>query len=286
MTTVDEFNATDHVKEKEDYFMASDEEAQRLSNQHWVIKDAMPSKQLVCAPVDMSRDQLCILDSGTADGTWILDLNKETGGRHIFVGTDVLESQLPTVYPSNATFHAHDINNAWPKEYKEYFDLIHQRLTLPFAGNKCKESLSALMDMVKPGGWIQLMEGTLLTTDSVEVNPCMHNYLKIVHAIYKSLGAPLTLSRDIPQWLKEAGFVNVETREIHVQMGASNKDTDLGKRGAATQRDAAKGMVEAARKLPKLPISEKLLDTFVEDFTRELGQKGACFPIMAIWAQK
>ena len=91
------------------------------------------------------------------------------------------------------------------------------------------------------------MEGTLLTPEPVERNPCMHNYLKIVRAIYISLGAPLTLSIDIPKWLKEGGFVNVETREIHVQMGASNKDADLGRKGALTQRLAAMGMVEAAR---------------------------------------
>lgn len=180
-------------------------------------------------------------------GTWVLDLNKETGGQHQFVGTDVLATQLPKNYPPNTTFHPQNINNRWPEEYLQSFDLVHQRLTLPFAGNRCQESLFALMDMVKPGGWIQLMEGTLLTPEPVERNPCMHNYLKIVRAIYISLGAPLTLSVDIPKWLEEGGFVNVETREVHVQMGASNENVDLGRKGAVTQRLAAMGMVEAAR---------------------------------------
>jgi len=185
-------------------------------------------------------------------GTWIFDLDEDSDGRHTFVGTDVLDAELPTTYPSNMMFHAQDIKNPWPREYTQLFDLVHQRLTLPFAGNKCKEALSSLTDMVKPGGWIQLLEGTLLTSDPVERNPCMHNYLRIVHAIYTSLGAPLTLSKDIPIWLEELGFVNVQTKEVKVFMGASNSNTDLGRKGAETQRLAAKGMVQAAKSKPYL----------------------------------
>lgn len=169
------------------------------------------------------------------------------GGLHTFVGTDLLGAELPTKHYPNATFHAQDINDAWPKEYSKSFDLVHQRLTLPFAGARWKEALSALMEMVKPGGWIQLLEGTLLTPNSLERNPYMNRYLQIVRAIYSSINAPLTLSTDIPAFLKESGFVNVQTLEIPVEMGASNRNADLGRRGASTQKLAALGMVEAAK---------------------------------------
>jgi hypothetical protein len=48
------------------YFMASDDEISRLSNQHNVIKDAMGG--LLLAPIDLSAKPLRILDSATADG--------------------------------------------------------------------------------------------------------------------------------------------------------------------------------------------------------------------------
>lgn len=48
------------------YFLASDDEISRLSNQHNVIKDAMGG--LLLAPIDLSAKPLRILDSATADG--------------------------------------------------------------------------------------------------------------------------------------------------------------------------------------------------------------------------
>lgn len=48
-----------------DYFLESEEEINRLANQHNIIKDEMGS--LVLAPIDLSMP-LRILDSGTADG--------------------------------------------------------------------------------------------------------------------------------------------------------------------------------------------------------------------------
>ena len=38
--------------------------------------------------------------------------------------------------------------------------------------------------------------------------------------------------------------------------------------------------------LPKLPFEEVALDSFAKDFGKELTEKGACFPLMAIWAQR
>lgn len=60
-----EDNAT---QDKRDYFMASEEESERLSNQHMVIKDAMPGGRLICPTLNFSGSPLRILDSGTADG--------------------------------------------------------------------------------------------------------------------------------------------------------------------------------------------------------------------------
>jgi len=59
---------TGSIKSEKDYFMASEDESQRLSNQHKVIKDAMPCGNLVCAPINLSSGHLRVLDSGTADG--------------------------------------------------------------------------------------------------------------------------------------------------------------------------------------------------------------------------
>lgn len=51
--------------EQNTYFLKSEEEVSRLSNQHDIIKDGMNG--LVLAPIDLSKP-LRVLDSGTADG--------------------------------------------------------------------------------------------------------------------------------------------------------------------------------------------------------------------------
>jgi hypothetical protein len=51
------------------YILESEEETSRLANQHDVIKDEMGG--LVAAPVDFETQPLHVLDSATADGTWL-----------------------------------------------------------------------------------------------------------------------------------------------------------------------------------------------------------------------
>lgn len=63
--------------EESNYFLKSNEEVNRLKNQHEVIKVAMGG--LVIAPVDLSSAPLRILDSATADGIYICSHHLENG---------------------------------------------------------------------------------------------------------------------------------------------------------------------------------------------------------------
>jgi hypothetical protein len=57
-------------KDKEEYIMEKNEgELQRLADQHYSLKGSMGT--LTVAPVDLSRPNLRILDSGTADGNFV-----------------------------------------------------------------------------------------------------------------------------------------------------------------------------------------------------------------------
>lgn len=74
--------------------MDSDEELRRLRANHDLFKDAMGG-QLVLAPLDFNADtQFTVLDSATADGTWLRDfvssLPAEIRDKAKFFGTDVV----------------------------------------------------------------------------------------------------------------------------------------------------------------------------------------------------
>jgi len=51
-----------------------------------------------------------------------------------------------------------NINDSWPQDWHNSFDLIHQRHTLAGAGPWTKEAVNSLTKLVKHGGWIQLTE--------------------------------------------------------------------------------------------------------------------------------
>ncbi|KAF2865694.1 hypothetical protein BDV95DRAFT_245561 [Massariosphaeria phaeospora] len=93
--------------------MDSDLERKRLASNHYIAKDAAGGK-LVLAPVNFTQP-VKVLDSTTADGTWLLDLATDLltapdGAAHVFVGTDINPVPFPAQPPSNFAFHVQDIN--------------------------------------------------------------------------------------------------------------------------------------------------------------------------------
>ena len=64
-------NSTGSTPADDGYFMASDDEMNRLENNHYIIKDAMGGT-LLLSPIDITTNSLRILDSATADGKSLL----------------------------------------------------------------------------------------------------------------------------------------------------------------------------------------------------------------------
>lgn len=51
-----------------------------------------------------------------------------------------------------------DINKPWPESWNNTFDFVHQTLVLFQAGAKQRDAINSLAKLVKPGGYIELME--------------------------------------------------------------------------------------------------------------------------------
>jgi len=244
------------VDEEIGYPLESDEEVGRLSNQHEVIKDEMG--KLVLAPIDLSRP-LRILDSvwHTAyvqgcgsdkayPGTWIFDLTAFTiPTQHDFVGTDIDPTHFPIEKSSQQSFFVKDINKPWPEEWKESFDLVHQRLVLNGAGHLQREAVDRLLALVKPGGWVQLME----TTNHVPASngPAMRSFDTLMTGVFSWMGSSLSLADDLPAWLQDAGFLDVEHRVVEMRLGRMNSNVHLAKKGTYSCIVAARWLSEFAK---------------------------------------
>lgn len=247
------------------YPLENSEESIRLQNQHAVIKDAMGS--LVLAPVDLGATPLRILDSGTADGmsrsvlflihlislpymltasetgVWIRDLASSTAPvSHEFYGTDINPAEFPSEAPANTIYQAQDITKPWPEDWKEKFDFVHQRVVLVGAGPHQKAAVKSLGSLVKPGGWIQLIEATNNLPDGS--GPEMHAFVKLMNGIFVSMGASLEMTQDLPRWLEQDGFVGIQTCMVDFKVGAQNPVADLARRGTFSMTTACKNLAQ------------------------------------------
>ena len=111
-------------------------EAVRLRAQHDLCKAAHGG--LVQCPIDLSRPNLRILDSGTADGYWLYDLLQENPALKTaeLIGTDIAPFKEGTFErPSNIKLMRQDMLAEWPKEWEGSFDFVHQRNAMANTGN-------------------------------------------------------------------------------------------------------------------------------------------------------
>ncbi|KAG6988944.1 hypothetical protein G7Y79_00067g095590 [Physcia stellaris] len=270
----------------EEYFLSQNpDEVERLRLQHEVIKDHFGGS-LIAAPIDLSRKGLSILDSATADGHFLRSLSlanpHSTGST--YTGTDITASYFPPETPPDTTYVVHDITQPYPAAFPNRpFDLIHQRLALPGCGPaSMKTAVERLVAMLKPGGWIQLIEAdpesdpsaglTLHTAatgaqdqvrgvttngaatrdvgdkkDKAEIaSGAMRELYAVLREMFAQAGIQTGYAKSMAGWLKDFGLEEVRERVCDLRLGAQNPKEDIGGMGARSYGLAAKGIVAVA----------------------------------------
>ncbi len=97
---------------------------------------------------------------------------------HQYYGTDLLDVFFPPNPPENLHYSEQDIRNPWPAEWQGTFDFVHQRTVLVNARKKpIKDVLSQLTEVLKPGGWVQVMEGDF--PPILENGPALREFLDL-----------------------------------------------------------------------------------------------------------
>lgn len=133
-----------------------------------------------------------------------------------------------------------DINKPWPKEWEGSFDLVHQRLALAAGGSGGEQALQYLAALVKPGGWIQLIEATNDLPD--DTGPAFQNFIHVMQGIFTFLGASKNVGNELSGWLNAAGFNDIEDRVCYVKFGPKNPNPNLAKQGVYSTVVAARGL--------------------------------------------
>ncbi|KAI1037823.1 hypothetical protein LB503_009559 [Fusarium chuoi] len=243
------------------------EEISRLTDNHLVYTDAAGGK-LSYAPVDWKKPGLRILDSAIADAGPVAD-------EQTYIGTDLVEDLFPKPRPHGIEFKKQSITEPWPTEWKESFDLVHQRQVLGFCGNfSLEQAVANLCALAKPGGWVEL--------SLLEEGTAAHEFFRLLEQIWKIKKMGGNFGPNLKEWMENAGLEDVQVDVLQCKVGAKAKP-ELKQASINGAAGAGPMIVAMARTLPELEgFTTEQLDTIDTRVRKELAEKGAEFQSFAV----
>lgn len=184
---------------------------------------------LIKSPLPAAGSTIRVLDSGCADGTWLHDLSKLLPAYNWNLhGVDIHEDIFPS--PERAfvplDLRKHDINTEFPAtwNWQNSFDIVHQRLLIwGIKTENWPAAIQRLLRLVKPGGWIELVEVVWVDNNiPIDANAqpelAKQRVLECWTCDYH--GFDIQVATKLEGLLKNAGCANVTKYEYDLGIGA------------------------------------------------------------------
>lgn len=219
-------------------------------------------------------------------GIWIRDVRQGVGNAsNTWIGTDIEDSYFPVDPPSDTSYHHQSMTEPWPVDWQGTFDLVHSRMALPGAGiHPLEEVVNNLIGLVKPGGWIQLVEMEWQVWDAGPVMQLFQKAMKqLVSIVTNRQGVDMRLR--LTGILERAGLTNLEHRIISVPLGAKAKK-EVQELSLQSMFATASFAMDTLKKLPPIDITGEELESLPERLVEELREAGGGYKFFALWAQK
>ncbi|UKZ81579.1 hypothetical protein TrVFT333_009351 [Trichoderma virens FT-333] len=242
-------------------------EYDRLRIQHELAKTAMQGK-LLYSPVDLTQPNLRVLDSATGEGTWLIDLAQSVPASASLFGTDIAPQHFMAQdqRPSNVHLSPHSIFEPWPAEYQD------RSCETPFA-------------CAKPGGFIELHEGDMLSIQEGPDHVAFMKFRDIMVNAWKAIGHQPNPGSFLAQWLKGAGAIDIQQDRQTIKVGAAADDKEQGERALAVLLHLLDGMKKMLSDKPGQPTSSEF-DDLRRELEHELRTVGNVYYYHLAWAKK
>jgi len=191
---------------------ADEEEGKRLYDQHRLFESLYYGGRLLPDYIQLGPDAK-VLDAGTGNGAWMLDLASSVPPSASFIGFDISTHLFPASPPSNITFLEHSTISPLLPEWKNAFDLVHQRLMVfAFRPSEWVTAITNFYDALKPGGHVLLMEcGRSERGPKGSPSATVWDTVDEVVALRGFRFGEC--ADDMPRVLKAAGFVDIQVFE-------------------------------------------------------------------------
>jgi len=280
----------------------------RLQKQHKGVRNAFRSVWpfLISDESFSLKEGDRVLDSGTANGEWLLDAVKHyrenatdpTKAEGVqFVGIDISPNGFPAPGegPPSTSFEKLSILSL-PESWTSSFAFVHQRyLCAALRLQQWKEAISEIHRILKPGGYVAFVEPRDIVTGDYG-----NKFNRYLRAMFAKNGLVMEAAEKLPDLLKEQGFApeKVGTKMFKYILGASHYPEGSEERQIAIYgRD---GLIELFRGMKRPDFanvkdpndvagikSEQEFIGILDGLEMEMDEsKGAYLEVMLIYAQK
>lgn len=207
-------------------------EIERLRRQHRFMNSTTEGKLLV-TPNTEGFSPLRILDAGCADGTWLRDIPRQFPDRNLeLFGVDIGS----TLFPDSGSagnpapdLRTHNILHPFPSswKWKNTFDIVHQRLLVwGIASKEWPAVVRNLVELLKPGGYIQLVEAEWIDPSRPASLPQLKKQAVLQEWPTKGFDMDIHVAYKLEGYLRDAGLENVIKVQFDHGYGAKSKDPE------------------------------------------------------------
>lgn len=281
-----EHGRTYHAYKDGKYIFPNDErEADRLDLQHHLLRITYGNK-LFFSPLENPRR---CLDVGTGTGIWAVDMADDYPNCEV-TGIDLSPGQ-PTLVPPNIKFLIDDAEDEWL--YEEKFDLIHARLMAGCFAD-WPSFFQKSFDNLEEGGWLELQDYGLpvKSHDNSHLSTDLFQWGVLLCEAARKLGRPMgsEVSEKYSQWMRETGFVDIQTKMFMWPSNSWPKDPFMKELGRWNQVNIIEGLEGFCMALLTrgLDWKKEEVDIFVAKVTSDLRDKKihAYFPMPVTFGRK
>lgn len=220
-------------------------------------------------------------------GIWLRDAREASKAErpNTWIGTDIEDGYFPANPPEDMSYFRQSMTEDWPKDWEKTFDLVHSRLAIPNVGmTSLSDAVRRLIGLVKPGGWIQLVE---MEWDGWDLGPEGAVFYNAVRDLIStaSNGQGLDLRELFIELFKEAELENIGVKFFSTPFGARASE-----RIRATSEKALFATVsavsETTKMMPPISVSREKLDAMPERILEEAKKDGFEYRFFVVWAQR
>jgi hypothetical protein len=158
-------------------------------------------------------------------------------------------------------------------------------MALPGVGlNPLEEVVQNLVGLVRPGGWIQLVE---MEWQGWKGGPAMQLFQKAMKQLVTMVtnGQGVDMRMRLTAMFEKAGLTNIEHQIITVPLGARAKK-EVQELSLQSMFATASFATNTLKKLPPIEITGEELETLPARLVEELRETGGEYKLFALWAQK